>query len=445
MSRALIIRLSLCVGLLSSPGFAQENWPQFRGPGAAGIAEAAGLPDSWSATENVLWKVPVPGRGWSSPIVWGDRIFLTTAVSEGQEEAAKKGLYFGGDRKTPSANRHRWLVLALDLATGKTVWEREAHTGVPARPRHIKNSNASETPCTDGERVYVQFGGVGLFAYDRDGKPLWSRKWNASRMKADWGSASSPVVHDGKVFVVCDNEESSFIEAVDGKTGETVWKSPREEKSNWSTPFLWKTPERVEVVTTGSRRVRSYGLDGKLLWELKGMSSITIPTPVAGDGMVFISSGYVMDGLKPIYAIRPGASGDVSLKEGETANAAIAWSKKKGAPYNTSPLYYQGQIYVLLDLGYLECYDAKTGKGVYETQRVSPDGGTFTASPWAYGGKVFCLSEDGDTFVLAAGPAFKLLRKNSLGEMCMATPAVAAGSIIIRTESALVRIGAKSN
>ncbi len=445
MLKGWCVRLALCsaFALGASRAASQDSWPQFRGPGSSGVVESGTLPESWSASESVLWKVPVPGRGWSSPIAWGDRIYLTTAVSEGDEEAAQKGLYLGGDRRKPSGNRHRWLVLCLDLATGKTLWEREAHAGVPSRPRHIKNSHASETPCTDGERVYAQFGSIGLFAYDRDGKPLWSRRWEARRMKSDWGTASSPVVHGGKVIVVQDNEESSSIEALDGKSGETVWRTPRDEKSNWSTPLIWKTPDRTEVVTAGTRRVRSYGLDGKLLWELGGMSSITIPTPVAGDGLVYVSSGFILDLKKPIYAIRPGASGDLSLKDGEDGSASIAWRLKRAAPYNPSPVLYRGQLYVLLDLGLLASYDAKSGKALYEAQRIAPDAGSFTASPWAAGGKVFCLSEDGDTYAIEAGPALKVVRKNGLGEMCLATPAAARGSLLIRSASSLYRIGEK--
>lgn len=219
-------------------------------------------------------------------------------------------------------------------------------------------------------------------------------------------------------------------------------RTARDERSNWSTPLAWKTPDRTEIVTTGTGKVRSYGLDGKLLWELRGMSSITItiPTPMAGHGMVFISSGFVIDPLRPIYAIRPGAMGDISLKDGETGNGSIAWCQKKAAPYNPSPVLYGEQIYVLLDRGLMASYDAKTGKTVYEPQRIAPDAGAFTASPWVCGGKVFCLSEDGDTFVIPAGLSFSVVRKNSLEEMCMATPALAQGSLILRTASALYRI-----
>jgi len=430
----------LVSAILFSRVAAQDAWPQFRGPGSSGISDAAGLPEAWSSTENVAWKVAVPGKGWSCPISWGDRIFLTTAVSEGNEEAAKKGLYLGGDRSKPSGNTHRWLVLCFDFNSGELLWEAEAHAGIPAQPRHIKNSYASETPCTDGERVFAHFGGIGLFAYDFKGAPVWSRRWESYRMRAGWGTAASPVVYDGKVIVVCDNEQSSFMEALDARTGATLWHTARAEKSNWATPLVWTTPERTEIVTAGTGRVRSYGLDGRLLWDLQGMSSITIPTPVAGCGMVFVSSGFVLDPMRPIYAIRPGAAGDIGPKKDETASRSIAWCLKEAAPYNPSPILYRDQLYVLLDLGLVASYESRTGKAVYAPQLIAPEARAFTASPWAYGGKVFCLSEDGDTYVIAAGPTFRVLRKNGLGEMCLATPAVVRDSLILRTVSSLYRI-----
>ncbi len=422
-----------------------EGWPQFRGPRSAGFLDTADLPESWNATENIVWKTPVPGRGWSSPIVWGDRVFLTSALSVGEEEAAKKGLYLGGDRSKPSGNAHRWMVYCLGLEAGKLLWEREAHAGVPPKPRHIKNSYASETPCTDGKALYAYFGNVGLFAYDLDGKPLWSRSWPAAKVRAGWGTAASPIVHDGRVIIVNDNEEGSFIESLDARTGETVWRRERDEKSNWSTPFLWRTAARTEIVTPGTGKVRAYGLDGALLWELRGMSSITIPTPVGTPDLLYVSSGFVVDPLRPIYAIRPGASGDISLAEGKASNAHIEWSLPEAAPYNPSPLLYRGQLYVLLDRGYLASHDAKTGKRLYDPQRIDPAARAFTASPWAAGGKVFCLSEDGDTFVIEAGTTFRVLGKNGLGEMCLSTPAILPGGLLIRTESSLYRIGTKQS
>jgi outer membrane protein assembly factor BamB len=425
---------------LACAGAAGQDWPQFRGPRSAGTAEGEGLPEKWSATENVLWKAEVPGRGWSSPVVASGKVFLTATVSGAPEEEPKKGLYFGGNRDKPGSAVHRWMVFCLDLESGKLLWEKMAHQGVPAFTHHLKNTFASETPVTDGERLYVHFGNLGLFAYDLEGRPLWSRRWESVKTRYGWGTASSPALHGGRLFVVNDNEESSFLLALDARTGQELWRRPREEKSNWSSPLVWENPIRTELVTTGSSRVRSYDLEGNLLWQLAGMSSITIPTPVAGSGLLFVSSGYVMDQLRPLYAIRPGAKGDISLKEGENGNGSIAWSQRKAGPYNPSPLAYRDHLYVLFDRGFLSCHQAETGKDLYSQKRLG-EGSGFTASPWAYGGKVFCLSEEGDTFVVEGGPEFKLLGKNSLGEMCMATPAIVKKSILIRTLGRLYRIG----
>lgn len=423
-----------------APFAAADNWPQFRGPDATGVAaDNPTLPDSWSTTENVVWKVNVPGRGWSSPIVWEDKIFLTAAVNTGKDPVAKKGLYFGGEQKKPPATAHRWVVSCLDFRTGKTLWEQTAHEGIPASTIHIKNSYASETPVTDGERVYAYFGNVGLFCYDLEGKLLWSQKWGPFKTQFGWGTAASPALHKGRLYVVNDNEEQSFLTALDARTGKELWRVPREERTNWATPFVWENEKRTEIVTPGTGKTRAYDLDGKLLWELKGSSGITIPTPFTRHGLLYFGSGYVMAQRKPLFAVRPGASGDITPAEGQTSNEYVAWSQKDGAPYNPSFLVYGDLCYVLYDRGFFGCFDARTGKPMYEKQRLG-SATAFTSSPWAYNGKVFCQSEDGDTFVLAAGPEFKPLGKNSLGEMCMATPAIAHGSLLLRTETALYRL-----
>lgn len=433
-----IIAFSLAL-VLSFAASANERWPQFRGPSATGVADDPRLPDTWSKTENVAWATEIPGTGWSSPVVWGDNIFVTTVISKEAKEAPKKGLYFGGERKA-ALDEHRWVVYCVDWKTGKIRWEREVHKGAPAHSRHLKNSYASETPVTDGERVYAYFGNIGLFCFDMNGKPLWSKKWGAFDTRYGWGTAASPVLHKNRIYVVNDNEQESFIIALDKKTGNQVWRVNREEGSNWATPYIWENPLRTEIITPGTKRVRSYDLDGKLLWELSGMSSIAIPTPFSQFGLVYVASGYVGDQHRPVYAIRAGASGDISLKEGETSNKHIAWYQPQAGPYNPSPIVYGDYYYTLLDRGFVTCHNAKTGQEVYGKQRMEAGAGAFTSSPWAYNGKIFCLSEDGDTFVIQAGPEYKLVGKNSLDEMCMATPAITRGSLIIRTASKLYRI-----
>lgn len=430
---------ALIVLVLTTSVVADDRWPQFRGPGSLGVAEDPSLPDKWSTTENVAWKTEIPGMGWSSPAVWGDHIFLTSVVSSVAGEAPKKGLYFGGERK-PATDIHQWMVYCVDFKTGKIRWQQEVKKGPPDNPRHLKNSYASETPVTDGERVYAYFGNVGLFCFDMKGKLLWSKKWGPFATRYGWGTAASPVLYKDRIYVVNDNDTESFMVALNKKTGEQIWRVEREKGTNWATPYVWETEGRTEIITPGTKKVRSYDLDGKTLWEFSGMSSIAIPTPFSRHGLVYIASGYIGDQHRPVYAIKPGASGDISLKTGETSNKYIAWYQPQAAPYNPSPLVYGDYYYTLFDRGFFTCHDAKDGAEVYQRVRLDPGINAFTSSPWAYNGKIFCLSEDGDTFVIQAGKEYKLLGKNSLDEMCMATPAIARGSLIIRTASKLYRI-----
>ena len=415
---------------------AQENWPQFRGAEARGIAVDGRSPVRWSATDNVAWKRDVPGRGWSSPIIWKTHVFLTTVINTGESEAPKKGLYFGGDRPKPPESTHQWKVLCLDLNTGEVLWERQVHEGVPETPIHLKSSYASETPVTDGERVYCYFGNVGVFCFDFTGKELWRKSVPPRSMRFGWGTAASPVLHENTLYLVHDNEEESFLLALDAATGEERWRTTRNEKSNWATPFIWRNSQRTEIVTPGTGEVRSYDLQGQLLWSLRGMSSITIATPYAEGDLLYVSSGYVLDPSKPIYAIRPGAAGDITLTEGQTTNPFIAWSNSKVAPYNPTSLLVNNRLYVLYDRGLLSCLRGDDGAPVFGPERL-PNGRAFTASPWASGDNVFCLNEDGVTFVLKAGDTFELSHTNPLAEddMCMATPAIAGDRLLIRTSA----------
>jgi outer membrane protein assembly factor BamB len=432
--------IAAIVAFLAPGVYAQGNWPGFRGP-SAGVVEDGILPDTWSATENVVWKTEIPGRAWSSPIVWGERIFLTSAVSEGEAEMPKKGLYLGGNREKPSDKAHRWMVYCIDLGNGKILWEQVAHKAVPRHSLHIKNTYASETPITDGQRVYAYFGNVGLYCYDVNGKPLWSKQFASVKTSNDWGTAASPVFYEDKLFIQNDNDEQSFLVALDKKTGEQIWRVERDEKSNWATPYVWTNELRTELVTCGKGKVRSYDLDGRMLWELGGMSSIVIPSPFAKNGLLYVTSGYVGDKKRPIFAIRPGAQGDISLKNDQSSNQYIAWCQKQGGPYNPSPIVYGDHLYVLYDRGFLSCYDARTGQEVYSRQQIAAGATAFTASPWANDGKLYCLSEDGDTFVIQTGPEFKVLGRNALNEMCMASPTAIRGSLILRTLTRLYRIG----
>ena len=418
---------------------ADEQWPQFRGPGAKGVSEGSDLPIRWSETENIRWNTEIPGLGWSSPIVWDDSIYLTSVVSGEPMEEPQGGLYRGRETWLASTAEHRWLVYALDVETGAIRWEREVHRGVPAHGHHLKNTLASETPITDGESVFVYFGNVGVFALDTNGTLQWSYELKASNTRLEWGTASSPVLLDDQLFVINDNDDQSYLLALSAETGAELWRSNRDEGTNWSTPYIWDNELRTEIITTGSDRVRSYDLEGDLLWQLSGMSSITIPTPFAAFGLLYLSSGYLGDQDRPVFAIRPGASGDISLTAPESANDFVVWSQPQAAPYNPSPIVYGDYYYTLLDRGFFTCHDARTGEEIYARQRIDV-GAAFTSSPWAYDNKIFVLSEDGDTYVIRAGQTFEVLGRNSLNEFTLATPAIAHSSLFIRTRSKLYRI-----
>ena len=422
---------------------AAEQWPQFRGSNGAVANDHATLPDTWSETENVVWKTDIPGRSWSSPIVWEDHVFVTTAISRGAEPEVPRGLTdptgWAG-LSVRSSRPHRWVVYDIDVDTGAIRWERELHGGgPPVARRHVRNSYASETPVTDGEQVYVYSGNVGLVAaLDLAGNVIWTTNFDTAD-RYGWGHAASPVLHDDQLFIVNDNVTPSFIAAFDTHTGAKLWNQERNEVQGYATPFVWENELRTEIVTNGGRAIRSYDLDGTPLWELTGNSAVGIPTPFARHGLVYISSGVPGDARRPVFAVRPGGAGDLSLEEGETTNEFIAWFQPRIGSYQTSALVYGDYYYTLLDRGLLWCHDARTGEEVYPRQRVGV-GSQFAASPWAYNGKIFLLSEDGDTYVVQAGAEFEILGVNSLDEVAMATPAVAQGSLFIRTQSRLYRI-----
>ncbi|MEO2197081.1 MAG: PQQ-binding-like beta-propeller repeat protein [bacterium] len=420
---------------------AAQEWPRFRGPDGAGIVtmpDDPALPDTWSRTQNVVWRTDIPGVGWSSPVVWGRTVFVTAVVSDGAVEAPIGGLYRDGERPPP-VDVHHWMAYAVDLDSGDIRWQTELFSGAPDHSKHLKNSFASETPVTDGERLYVYFGNVGVFCLDLDGRELWSVEWPPVRTRSGWGTGASPVLHNGRLYVVSDNDDQSFITALSAETGAEVWRTPRDEGTNWATPYVWEHEVRTEIVTTGADQVRSYDLDGRLLWQLGGLSSITVPMPFSRFGLLYLEAGYTGDRQRPVYAIRPGATGDISLEPGQTSNDYIAWHLPQGGTYNTSPLVYGDYYYTLMDRGFMTAHDARTGEQIYSRRRIAVGTG-FTASPWAYNGQIFAMSEEGETFVIRAGSDFEVLHTNDLDEFTLATPAIVDASLIIRTHSALYRI-----
>ena len=424
------------------------SWPSFRGRAAAGVAEGQNLPDSWNGAkgENVLWRTPIPGLAHSSPVVWGNRIFVTSAVSSNPDATFKPGLYGDGDA-SDDRSRQRWTLYAIDTRTGKIAWERVAHEGEPVGKRHIKSTYASATPATDGRIVVAPFGSQGVHVYDVDGRFLWSVDLGHLDVGAydiptfEWGPASSPILWNGLVILQCDTQTDSFLLALKADTGETAWKTPREELPSWGTPTVGVTPAGPQLVTNASNFIRGYDpATGKELWRLGGSSKITAPTPIYDEGVFVVASGRGPE--RPIFVVRPDARGDVTLGAGKTSNDAVVWSRTGRGSYMPTPLIYKGQLYVLANNGVLDAYNLRTGEEIYR-QRLTNVGNGFSASPVAADGKLYLSNEDGEIVVVSAGPEFKQIAINPMGELLMATPALSGGVMYVRTARSLFAIGQK--
>jgi outer membrane protein assembly factor BamB len=432
----------------SDPGSAASSWPSFRGPLAAGVATGQDLPDRWDGKtgENIRWRTPVLGLGHGSPIVWGDRIFVTSAVSSRPNATFRPGLYGDGDA-SDDRSRQRFMLYALDKRSGKLIWERAAHEGEPLEKRHIKSTYASSTPATDGRVVVAWFGSHGVHAYDVDGTFRWKVDLGRLDLGAydiptyEWGPASSPILWDGLVILQCDTQADSFLLALDAQTGATVWKTERDELPSWGTPSVLPTSSGPQLVTNASKYVRGYDpRTGKELWRLGRSSKITAPTPIAADDLIVVASGRGPE--RPIFVVRPGASGDITLPESETKSANVVWSRSGRGPYMPTPLVSDGLLYVLGNNGVFDAYDLKTGDEVYR-QRLPHLGSGFSASPVAADGKIYLSGEDGEILVVAAGREFKHIGTNTMGELLMATPALSGGVMYVRSASSLFAIGRK--
>jgi outer membrane protein assembly factor BamB len=434
MNRLLLSLICLC---LFSIGIRAQDWPQFRGPRATGVVEGQPAAVAWDAEKsvNTRWKTQIPGLAHSSPVVWGDKVFVSTAVTSGAKDETRYGLY-GDVAPVKDDPKHTWKVYTLDKTTGKILWERVAYEGIPKVKRHPKSTHADSTPVTNGKYLVVLFGSHGLYAYDLKGKLLWKQDLGVLDAgwfyDADyqWEHGSSPVIYKDLVIVQADVQKDSFIAAYSLKNGKLVWKTPREEISSWGTPTVYEGKTRAELITNGSKAIRGYDpATGKELWRLTPNSEVTTPTPFVAHDLIFVTSGYRP--LQPIYAIRPGATGDISLAEGKQSNTFIAWSKTRGGPYMPTPVVYGDYFYTCSNQGVLTAYNAHTGERIYQ-ERLGGKGGAFTASPVASDGKIYLSSEDGDIFVVKAGPKYELLATNPVGEVMMATPAISGGLVIVR-------------
>ncbi len=426
--------------VLPAVSFGQE-WPQFRGPGSTGLAEKS-LPVEWSGSTNLAWKIRSPGAGLSSPIVWGDKIFLTTADAQrGGKGTSGKGP--PGKGKGGNDAIYRFQVHCLDRHTGKVLWSQLVLESKPRVSTGPGNTYATETPVTDGERVYAYFGMHAVACFDFQGKLQWKKDLGAYTTERGHGTASSPVLDGERLFLQIDNEEKSFVVALDAKTGDEMWRIRRDETTNYCSPVIWKNKLRTELVVAGTKKVCSYDpASGKIFWELSLSGGGRCPASPVGDTQrLYVGGGGSGPGGKSnsrgtlgLFAINAGASGDITLKRGESSNPHIAWAQPRGDLENASPIVYQGFLYVFAQRSFVSCYDAKTGMKYY---RERLNAGDFWASPWACDGKVFCIDQNGTTSVIAAGPEFKVIRENSIRDQFFATPAITRGAIILRGTDSL--------
>ncbi len=415
------------------------NWAQWRGSEGTGVSVETGLPLEWGPGKNLSWKSELPGRGHSSPVVWGNRIFLTTDIEGEVIPGAKavthviEGKEFRHPDSTGADRRHTLKVLCIDRDTGRILWERTAYDGKVYDDRHRKGSYAASTPATDGTRVYAWFGTEGIYCYDFNGKQIWKASLGPLPT-VGMGPGTSPVLYKDLLILQCDedNGDNSFIVGLDRKTGKVVWKTPRKVEASWATPLLVPARTGTELVCSGNQWIISYDpATGKELWRLKGHGSNAIATPVAGHGLVFVYAGFPE---KHTFAIRLEGSGDI------TGGSNVAWTYDKGTAYVPSSILYGDYLYLMSDRGLLTCLEAESGKVVYDNGRV-PIPATFTASPVAFDGKILLTSEDGDTFVIRAGPKHEVLATNSIEEPVFASPAVSQGHIYLRGEKNLYCIG----
>jgi len=424
------------------------DWPQFRGIAASGIAEGFSLPTTWNAATgaNIVWKTPIPGLGLSSPIVWGDEVFLSTSISGKSDANLKVGLY-GDIASVQDDTSHEWRVYALDKKTGAIKWQQTAYTGVPKIKRHTKSTHASSTLATDGERVIAFFGSEGLYAFDMKGKLLWKKDLGVLDAgfymvpAAQWETGSSPILHDGMVILQADVQKDSFLAMFDAKDGREVWRVARTDVPTWSTPTIHTVNGQTQILVNGMRHVGAYDFKtGKEIWTLSGGGDIPVPTPVVSDGLVYITNAHGPQ--SPVYAIKETASGDISLKADATSNDHIVWTAPRSGGYMCTPLVYRGLVYIVRYNGVLNVFDAKSGEKKYEA-RLAGATSAFTASPVANDGRVYIASEDGQVFVLAAGPEYKVIAMNEMSTPVLATPAISEGRLLLRTQGEIMAIGTK--
>jgi outer membrane protein assembly factor BamB len=410
------------IAMLPVDPASEAYWPQWRGPYATGVSKRADPPIEWSETKNVRWKVEIPGRGSGSPVVWGDRVFVLSAVPKGVDAAAAH------DPRGMMSPRlvHRYVVMAVDRKSGKTIWERTAREAPPSEGSHQDNGTfASSSAVTDGQHVIASFESQGLYAYDMNGKLVWEKDLGDKQMRSEFGEGSTPVLHGRFLVLVWDHQGESFIVALDKSTGSEIWRVKRDEIDSWATPLVVEHEGRPQVVTSGMNKLRSYDLEtGRVVWVTAGVTMNPIPSPVADDGMVFVTSGFRGNSMKAIRLAE--AKGDLA------GPPALAWSIDRDTPYVPSPLLHEGIIYILkTNSGVLSAFDAKTGKPHYLVQRLEGVPNVFS-SPVAAAGRIYIVGREGTTAIVKPGPSFEMIRTNALDDHFDASPALVDREMYLR-------------
>ena len=439
----LLILLSSLSHYLSAQTTYNEQWPGFRGPMGCGFIENVKTATQWNvdSLKHVKWKTPIPGLGHSCPIIWDDYLFVTTAADKTNNESLKIGLY-GDIDEANDHSEHEFKVYCLDKNTGKIIWERVAHKGIPKSKRHTKSSQANCTPATDGKYLIVHFGSEGLYCYDLKGNLIWEKDMGLlapgpyTDPGVEWGYASSPVIFRDRIIMQCDIPKMPTIIALDLATGKEIWRTSRgDEVSTWCTPAIYSRNGKTQVIANGFTHMCGYDFEtGKETWRLGNGGDAPAPTPVIANDLIYLNSAHGK--FSPIYVVKPDAIGDITLAPDSTKSKYIAWSIKRGGAYMQTPLIYRGYLYNLQVNGLLTCFDAVTGEIKYKESLKEP----FTASGIAADGKLYFSSEDGNVYVIKAGPEFQLLAKNSLKDICMATPAISGNTLFFRTQPYLIAV-----
>lgn len=425
----------------------ERQWPCYRGYRSSGVHDNADLPESFNIDKmvNVRWKVEVPGLGISSPVIWNNRLFITTAISSSDSFGFRPGIY-GEGTSIGDSSVHEWKVLCYDKKDGKLLWERTACKGIPAIKRHPKSTHANPSVATDGNHVVAFFGSEGLYCYNMNGDLLWKKNFGVLKAvafdypSAEWEFASSPIIYGKEVIVQCDVLENSFLAAFDADTGKELWKSARDDNPGWCTPNVYQNNGRTYLVVNGFRHMGGYDImNGKEIWRLSGGGDVPIPTPIVGNDLIFLNSAHGKNA--PIFAIRTDAAGNISLKDNEFSNDHIKWSKGRGGSYIQTLLLYHSRLYNLTWNGTIVCMDPDTGREIYKGKLGTA--GSFIASPVAADGRIYIVDEEGQVYVISDGDNLRVLFQTTLNDICMSAPAITDGIIFFRTQKSLIAVGSK--